>query len=41
MEDAFRQEYHLPEEMPVTAAMRAGSKKDQRAAERPAAAAPV
>ena len=40
-DDAFRREYHLPEETPVTAAMRAESKKDQKTARRLAAAAGV
>lgn len=39
VDDAFRQEYHLPEEAPVTAAMRAASKKDRRNAGCLAAAA--
>ncbi len=38
-DDAFRREYHLPEEMPVTAAMRAKSRKDQKTAGRLAAVA--
>ncbi len=41
MDDAFRREYHLPEEVHVTAAMRAVSKKDQKAAAFLAAAAGV